>query len=105
MTVQIRPGDTGLPEAGMTAGSSATMGVGSAVHAAANELNGKLAALRAASPGQQTANPGGLAGYILPGNADIGDIDVHFVDDLDEHASPSASVTSSDSLRGQQTDI
>jgi xanthine dehydrogenase YagR molybdenum-binding subunit len=183
--VQIRHGDTGLPEASMTAGSSATMGVGSAVHAAATELNGKLAALRAASPGQQAASPDGLlaaagldsleaegrwepadtplsmhtygalfaevrvdpdlglvrlnrctgvygagriinplaarsqmiggitwglgqallersvfepnlgrflsknlAGYIIPGNADIGEIDVHFVDDLDEHASP-----------------
>jgi xanthine dehydrogenase YagR molybdenum-binding subunit len=32
--------------------------------------------------------PKNLAGYILPGNADIGEIDVHFVDDLDEHASP-----------------
>src|SRR5437879_3593722 len=29
-----------------------------------------------------------LAGYIIPGNADIGEIDVHFVDDYDEHASP-----------------
>jgi xanthine dehydrogenase YagR molybdenum-binding subunit len=182
--VHIRHGDTGLPETGMTAGSSATMGVGSAVHAAASELNGKLAALRSAAPGQQPSpaalleaagldsleaegrwepagsslsmhtygavfaevrvdpdlglvrlnrctgvygagriiNPlaarsqmiGGitwglgqallehsvfepnlgrflsknLAGYIIPGNADIGEIDVHFVDDYDEHASP-----------------
>lgn len=182
--VQIRHGDTGLPEAGMTAGSSATMGVGSAVHAAATELNGKLAALRGSAPGQD-ASPAGLlnaagldwleaegrwepaesplsihtygalfaevrvdpdlglvrlnrctgvygagriinplaarsqmiggitwglgqavleqsvfepnlgrflsknlAGYIIPGNADIGEIDVHFVDDYDQHASP-----------------
>ncbi|MGI9006333.1 MAG: xanthine dehydrogenase family protein molybdopterin-binding subunit [Streptosporangiaceae bacterium] len=183
-TVQVRHGDSGLPEAAMTAGSSATMGVGSAVHAAATELNGKLAALRASLPGQQASpaalleaagldsmeaearwepaesrlsihtygavfaevrvdpdlglvrvnrcvgtyaagriiNPlaarsqmiGGitwglgqallersvfepnlgrflsknLAGYVIPGNADIGEIDVHFVDDYDEHASP-----------------
>ena len=181
--VQIRHGDTGLPEAGITAGSSATMGVGSAVHTAASELSGKLEALRgsagpqagpaallagagldsleAESRWEPTESPlsihtygalfvevrvdpelglvrcnravgvygagriinplaarsqmiGGitwglgqallerstfepnlgrflsknLAGYIIPGNADVGDIDVHFVDDHDEHASP-----------------
>jgi xanthine dehydrogenase YagR molybdenum-binding subunit len=187
-TVQVRHGDTGLPAAGMTAGSSATMGVGSAVHAAATELSGKLDALRSSTGGEQLSpadlpadllraagldsmeaegrwepvetsrsvhtygavfvevrvdpdlglvrvarcvgsyaagrivNPlaahsqltGGiawgigqallersvfepnlgrflsknLAGYIVPGNADIGEIDVGFVDDVDEHASP-----------------
>jgi xanthine dehydrogenase YagR molybdenum-binding subunit len=183
-TVQVRHGDTGLPAAGMTAGSSATMGVGSAVHAAATELSGKLDALRSSTGGDQ-ANPadlldaagldsleaearwepaetsrsvhtygavfvevrvdpdlglvrmgrcvgsyaagrivnplaarsqltGGivwgigqallersvfepnlgrflsknLAGYIVAGNADVGEIDVQFVDDVDEHASP-----------------
>ncbi len=29
-----------------------------------------------------------LAGYIIPSNADVGDIDVSFVDDHDDHASP-----------------
>src|SRR5262249_41028372 len=29
-----------------------------------------------------------LAGYVLPGNADIGHIDVHFVPDHDPHANP-----------------
>jgi len=183
-TVQVRHGDTGLPAAGMTAGSSATMGVGSAVHAAATELSGKLDALRSSTGGDQASpadllgaagldsleaearwepaetsrsvhtygavfvevrvdpdlglvrvgrcvgsyaagrivNPlaarsqltGGivwgigqallersvfepnlgrflsknLAGYIVPGNADVGEIDVQFVDDVDEHASP-----------------
>ncbi len=184
-TVQVRHGDTGLPAAGMTAGSSATMGVGSAVHAAATELSGKLDALRSSTGGDQQASPadllgaagldtleaearweptetsrsihtygavfvevrvdpdlglvrvarcvgsyaagrivnplaarsqltGGivwgigqallersvfepnlgrflsknLAGYIVPGNADVGEIDVQFVDDVDEHASP-----------------
>ena len=29
-----------------------------------------------------------LAGYIIPGNTDIGEIDVHFVDDHDAHATP-----------------
>jgi xanthine dehydrogenase YagR molybdenum-binding subunit len=182
--VQVRHGDTGLPEAGMTAGSSATMGLGSAVHAAAGELSGKLDALRTpesdhtASPADllgaagldvleaegrweptatgrsvhtygavfvevrvdpdlglvrvnrvvgsyaagRIVNPlaahsqlsGGvvwgigqallersvyepnlgrflsknLAGYILPGNADVGEIDVRFVDDHDPYASP-----------------
>jgi xanthine dehydrogenase YagR molybdenum-binding subunit len=181
--VQVRHGDTGLPEAGMTAGSSAAMGVGSAVHAAATELGGKLEALRS-SPATESdpsallaaagldaleaearwepaetplsmhtygalfvevrvdhelglvrlnravgvygagriINPlaarsqmiGGitwglgqallerstfepnlgrflsknLAGYVIPGNTDIGEIDVHFVDDHDPHATP-----------------
>jgi xanthine dehydrogenase YagR molybdenum-binding subunit len=184
-TVQVRHGDTGLPAAGITAGSSATMGVGSAVHAAAGELAGKLDALRSSSGADQEASPadllgaagldsleaearwepaetgrsvhtygavfvevrvdpdlglvrvarcvgsyaagrivnplaarsqltGGivwgigqallersvfepklgrflsknLAGYIVPGNADVPEIDVRFVDDVDEHASP-----------------
>ncbi|MFE7119677.1 xanthine dehydrogenase family protein molybdopterin-binding subunit [Streptomyces sp. NPDC057654] len=43
--VEVRFGDTELPPAWMTAGSSATMGVGSAVHAAATELSEKLAGL------------------------------------------------------------
>jgi xanthine dehydrogenase YagR molybdenum-binding subunit len=182
--VQVRHGDTGLPAAGITAGSSATMGVGSAVHAAATELAGKLAALRSSTDERQASpadllgaagldvleaegrwepaetsrsvhtygavfvevrvdpdlglvrvgrcvgsyaagrivNPlaahsqltGGivwgigqallersvfapnlgrflsknLAGYIVPGNADVGEIDAQFVDDVDEHASP-----------------
>ncbi len=179
-SVQVRHGDTSLPEAGMTAGSSATMGVGSAVHAAASELRDKLAALGSGRPADlltaagldsmeaearwdpaesgaghsihtygavfaevrvdaelglvrlnrcvgvygagRIINPltarsqmiGGitwgvgqallesstfeprlgrflsknLAGYILPSNADIGDIDVSFVDDHDPHATP-----------------
>jgi xanthine dehydrogenase YagR molybdenum-binding subunit len=29
-----------------------------------------------------------LAGYLLPVNADVAEIDVSFVDDFDEHASP-----------------
>jgi xanthine dehydrogenase YagR molybdenum-binding subunit len=181
--VLVRHGDTGLPEAGMTAGSSATMGVGSAVHAAATELDGKLEALRDSStagsdPAALLAGAGldaleaearwepaetplsmhtygalfvevrvdrdlglvrlnrvvgvygagriinplaarsqmiggitwglgqallerstfepnlgrflskNLAGYIIPGNADIGKIDVQFVDDHDPHATP-----------------
>jgi xanthine dehydrogenase YagR molybdenum-binding subunit len=181
--VQVRHGDTGLPEAGITAGSSATMGVGSAVHAAATELGGKLQALRGSStvgsgPAALLAGAGldaleaearwepadtplsmhtygalfvevrvdrefglvrlnravgvygagriinplaarsqmiggitwglgqallerstfepnlgrflskNLAGYIIPGNADIGEIDVHFVEDHDPHATP-----------------
>ena len=56
--VQIRHGDTGLPEAGITAGSSATMGVGSAVHTAASELSGKLEALRGSAAPQ--AGPAAL---------------------------------------------
>ena len=179
-SVEIRHGDTALPEAGMTAGSSATMGVGSAVHAAAGELRDKLAALGAGLPADlltaaglgsleaearwdpaesgaghsihtygavfvevrvdtelalvrmnrcvgvygagRILNPlaarsqmiGGitwglgqallesstfeprlgrflsknLAGYLVPANADVGDIDVSFVEDHDPHASP-----------------
>jgi xanthine dehydrogenase YagR molybdenum-binding subunit len=40
--VRIVLGDTALPQAGMTAGSSSTMGVGSAVFAAATKLREKL---------------------------------------------------------------
>ncbi|MGQ0718835.1 MAG: xanthine dehydrogenase family protein molybdopterin-binding subunit [Pseudonocardiales bacterium] len=183
-TVEVHHGDTSLPAAGMTAGSSATMGVGSAVYLAASRLRDKLAALDpsagtdprspaellaasglssleaearwdpAESPlsihtygavfvevrvdadlglvrmnrcvgvygagriinplaarsqmiggiswglGQallerSTFEPGlgrflskNLAGYIIPVNADIGDIEVSFVDDHDPHASP-----------------
>lgn len=183
--VELRHGDTSLPEAGLTAGSSATMGVGSAVYAAATELREKLTAL--GGPGQESLSPAGLlvaagvpsleaearwdpadsastalsmhtygavfvevrvdadlglvrvnrcvgvygagrivnplaarsqmiggitwglgqallerstfepnlgrflsknlAGYLVPGNADVGDLDVSFVDDYDSHAS------------------
>jgi len=179
-SVEVRHGDTCLPEAGMTAGSSATMGAGSAVHAAASELRDELAALGSGRPADilnakglgsleaqarwdpaesgadrsihtygavfvevrvdaelglvrmnrcvgvygagRIINPlaarsqmiGGitwglgqallerstfeprlgrflsknLAGYLMPSNADVGDIDVSFVDDHDPHASP-----------------
>jgi xanthine dehydrogenase YagR molybdenum-binding subunit len=40
--VSLRMGDTSLPEAGMTAGSSSTMGVGSAVMAAAQDVLASL---------------------------------------------------------------
>jgi xanthine dehydrogenase YagR molybdenum-binding subunit len=179
-SVEIRHGETNLPETSGTFGSSATMGVGSAVAAAARELRAKLntpdqvgfaAGLADAGldsleaearwdPAEQGGgqsihtygavfvevrvdadlglvrmprcvatyaagriiNPltarsqiiGGitwgygqaileasifepqlgrflsknLAGYRMPVNADIGDIDVSFVDDADPHASP-----------------
>jgi len=179
-SIDVRFGETSLPEAGMTAGSSATMGVGSAVHAAARELRDKLAVLGSGPPSEllsaagmasleaearwdpaesgaglsmhtygavfaevkvdadlgvvrmsrcvgvygagRIMNPltarsqmiGGitwglgqalleqsvfepnlgrflsknLAGYVIPANADIGDVDVSFVDDHDPHASP-----------------
>ena len=53
------------------------MGAGSAVHAAATALRDKLAVLSK-----------NLAGYVIPGNAHVGHIDVSFVDDHDPHASP-----------------
>jgi xanthine dehydrogenase YagR molybdenum-binding subunit len=177
-SVEVHHSDTSLPAAGMTAGSSATMGVGSAVSLAASQLRDKLTALDPSAQGSpaelltaaglssleaqarwdpaesplsihtygavfvevrvdadlgpvrmnrcvgvygagRIINPlaarsqmiGGitwglgqallerstfeptlgrflsknLAGYIIPSNADIGDIDVSFVDD---HASP-----------------
>ncbi len=180
-TVEVHHGDTSLPAAGMTAGSSATMGVGSAVSLAAIRLRDKLTTLDPSAQGSpaellaaagltsleaqarwdpaesplsihtygavfvevrvdadlglvrmnrcvgvygagQIINPlaarsqmiGGitwglgqallerstfepalgrflsknLAGYVIPSNADIGDIDVSFVDDHDAHASP-----------------
>ena len=180
-SVEVRHGETNLPETSGTFGSSATMGVGSAVAAAAGELRAKLDALGqvggyatplaqagldsleaearwdpaeqgggysihtygavfvevrvdadlglvrmprcvAAYAAGRIINPltarsqiiGGitwgygqaileasifepqlgrflsknLAGYLMPVNADIGDIDVSFVDDADPHASP-----------------
>ncbi|MEU7045654.1 xanthine dehydrogenase family protein molybdopterin-binding subunit [Streptomyces varsoviensis] len=60
--VEVRFGDTGLPPAWMTAGSSATMGVGSAVHAAATELKEKLGALGASGMG--FAGSLGAAGFL-----------------------------------------
>ena len=51
-TVQVRHGETNLPEASGTFGSSATMGVGSAVTAAAGELQGKAGRAR---PGRRLA--------------------------------------------------
>jgi xanthine dehydrogenase YagR molybdenum-binding subunit len=180
-SVEVRHGDTSLPETSGTFGSSATMGVGSAVAAAVGELRAKLDALggtggyaaRLAGAGLDSLdaearwdpagqgsghsihtygaifaevrvdadlglvrmprcvaayaagriiNPltarsqiiGGitwgygqaileasifephlgrflsknLAGYLVPVNADIGNIDISFVDDPDPHASP-----------------
>lgn len=46
-SVEVRHGDTSLPPASITAGSMATMSVGSAVHAAATELRDKLESLEA----------------------------------------------------------
>ena len=43
--IRLVLGDTTLPEAGMTAGSSTTMGVGSAVHDAATKLKQKITEL------------------------------------------------------------
>lgn len=179
-SVEVRFGDTSLPEAGLTAGSATTMGVGSAVHDAASELREKLAALGSSGrPAELLAGAGlpsmeaearwspedsdppvsmhtygavfadvrvdrdlglvrmnrcvgtygagriinplaarsqmiggitwglgqallekstfepqlgrflskNLAGYIVPSNADVGDIDVSFVEDHDPHAS------------------
>ena len=43
--IEFKMGDTTLPEAGPTYGSSSTMGVGAAVLAAAQEVRDKLARL------------------------------------------------------------
>ena len=56
-SVEVRHGDTHLPETSGTFGSSATMAVGSAVAAAASELRAKLDAL--ASAGGYAARLGG----------------------------------------------
>ncbi len=53
--VELVLGDTRLPEAGMTAGSSSTMGVGSAVHDAATRLKARLTEL---TSGQLPSSPG-----------------------------------------------
>jgi xanthine dehydrogenase YagR molybdenum-binding subunit len=49
--IEMRLGSTDLPNAGPTTGSSATMGLGSAVHAAATDLRRRLVALALAQSG------------------------------------------------------
>jgi xanthine dehydrogenase YagR molybdenum-binding subunit len=53
-SVELKMGDTKLPEAGPTYGSSSTMGVGAAVLAAAQQVRGQLARLANLSPGEAT---------------------------------------------------
>ncbi len=52
--IELKMGDTKLPEAGPTYGSSSTMGVGAAVLAAAQQVRGQLARLANLSPGEAT---------------------------------------------------
>jgi CO/xanthine dehydrogenase Mo-binding subunit len=65
-------GDTKLPEAGPTYGSSSTMGVGAAVLAAAQEVRGKLARLANLPPAEATmvdgriARSGAREGWLYP---------------------------------------
>ncbi|MEC4016911.1 xanthine dehydrogenase family protein molybdopterin-binding subunit [Streptomyces sp. H27-D2] len=61
--VEVRIGDTLLPPAAMTAGSSATIGVGSAVHAAASALREKLDGPVAPATGPGAREPG-ADGYL-----------------------------------------
>jgi xanthine dehydrogenase YagR molybdenum-binding subunit len=56
--IAFKMGDTTLPEAGPTYGSSSTMGVGAAVLAAAHEVRDKLARLANLSPGEVTMADG-----------------------------------------------
>jgi len=51
-SIELKMGDTTLPEAGPTYGSSSTMGVGAAVLAAAQDVRGQLARLANLSPGE-----------------------------------------------------
>jgi xanthine dehydrogenase YagR molybdenum-binding subunit len=57
-TITFKMGDTTLPEAGPTYGSSSTMGVGAAVLAAAQEIRVKLARLANLSPAEVTMAEG-----------------------------------------------
>lgn len=62
--VSLRLGDTTLPEAGPTAGSSTISSVGSAVRAAAGELLAELAALAHAMAGPGRAGPPGASAEV-----------------------------------------
>jgi xanthine dehydrogenase YagR molybdenum-binding subunit len=57
-SIELKMGDTQLPEAGPTYGSSSTMGVGAAVIAAAQQVRSKLARLANLSPGEATMADG-----------------------------------------------
>jgi xanthine dehydrogenase YagR molybdenum-binding subunit len=59
--VSARMGDTALPAAAMTAGSSSTLGVGSAVLNAAEEIRSKLARLANLPPGEVEMRGGAIA--------------------------------------------
>jgi xanthine dehydrogenase YagR molybdenum-binding subunit len=58
--VKLHMGDTRLPEAGPTYGSSSTMGVGAAVLAAAQDVRGKLARLANLLPDEAAMADGGI---------------------------------------------
>ena len=59
--IEFKMGDTTLPEAGPTYGSSSTMGVGAAVLSAAREVRDKLARLANLSPGEAIVSDGRIA--------------------------------------------
>jgi CO/xanthine dehydrogenase Mo-binding subunit len=59
--IELKLGDTKLPEAGPTYGSSSTMGVGAAVLAAAQEVRGQLARLANLPPVEATMVDGRIA--------------------------------------------
>jgi xanthine dehydrogenase YagR molybdenum-binding subunit len=59
--IEFKMGDTTLPEAGPTYGSSSTMGVGAAVFAAAQEVRDKLARLANLLPGEVTMADGRIS--------------------------------------------
>jgi xanthine dehydrogenase YagR molybdenum-binding subunit len=57
-SIEMKLGDTTLPEAGPTYGSSSTMGVGAAVIAAAEDVRSKLASLANLPPNEATMADG-----------------------------------------------
>jgi xanthine dehydrogenase YagR molybdenum-binding subunit len=59
--IELKMGDTQLPESGPTYGSSSTMGVGAAVLAAAQEVRAKLARLANLPPGEAAMSDGRIS--------------------------------------------
>jgi xanthine dehydrogenase YagR molybdenum-binding subunit len=72
--IELSLGDTRLPEAGPTYGSSSTIGVGAAVLAAAQEVRGKLARLANLLPGEATMAEGRIGRRGGPEGVSIADV-------------------------------
>jgi xanthine dehydrogenase YagR molybdenum-binding subunit len=72
--VELKMGDSAMPEAGPTYGSSSTMGVGAAVLTAATEVRGKLARLANLPPSEVAITEGRITRTGAAGSFSVADI-------------------------------